>query len=55
MITMQLIGHAVITVTAVVTLWIRIEHRLTVIETDMKWLKRNALTECNGDRKNESS
>ena len=49
----ELIGHLVITLTAVVALAIRIEHRLTIIETDMKWLKKNTLTNCKGDRENE--
>lgn len=35
----QIAGHVCITVVAVVGLALRIEHRLTKIETDVSWLK----------------
>ena len=50
MVAIETIGHVVITLLAVVALAIRIEHRLTIIETDMKWLKQNAITECKGEK-----
>ncbi len=53
MIAIQLAGHLLITVTAVVAVAVRIEHRLTIIETDMKWLKQNARCGFIGDSKNE--
>lgn len=40
----EIAGHVLITLTAVIAIAIRIEHRLTIIETDMKWLKHN--TQC---------
>lgn len=36
-----LAGHAAITLIAVVGLCLRLEHRLTKIETDLTWLKQN--------------
>ncbi len=53
MVAIEMVGHLVITLTAVVALAIRIEHRLTIIETDMKWLKNNAMTGCEGEKHNE--
>ncbi len=35
----QLLGHAGITLAAVIGMALRIEHRLTKIETDVSWLK----------------
>lgn len=35
----QIASHVVITLVAVVSLALRVEHRLTKIETDMSWLK----------------
>ncbi len=33
----------------------KIEHRLTKVETDMKWLKRSAIeNKCCGDKEGES-
>lgn len=38
---LQIVSHVVITLIAVAALAIRIEHRLTKIETDVAWLTRN--------------
>jgi len=35
----QIAGHIVITLVALFSLAVRIEHRLTKIETDVAWLK----------------
>lgn len=35
------IGHATVTVGTLVAVAVRIEHRLTRIETDVSWLKNN--------------
>lgn len=51
----EIAGHVLITLTAVIALAIRIEHRLTIIETDMKWLKRNTVTECKGVKEYEQN
>jgi len=37
----QIVSHVVITLIAVAALAVRIEHRLTKIETDVTWLTRN--------------
>ncbi len=42
----QIISHVCITLTAVVALALRLEHRLTKIETDVTWLKRNITPLC---------
>ena len=39
---LQIAGHVCITIIAVVGLALRIEHRLTKIETDISWLKANS-------------
>ncbi|MCK4794559.1 MAG: hypothetical protein KAV87_63100 [Desulfobacteraceae bacterium] len=49
MIAIEIVGHVLITLTAVIAIAIRIEHRLTIIETDMKWIKQNAVSGCKGD------
>ena len=36
---LQVVSHVAITLVAVVGLALRIEHRLTKIETDVSWLK----------------
>lgn len=33
--------HGVVTVIGLFGFWIKLEHRLTKIETDMSWLKKN--------------
>jgi hypothetical protein len=38
---LQTVGHVVITLAALFGLALRIEHRLTKIETDVSWLKQN--------------
>lgn len=38
---LQMAGHIGITLVAVIGLALRIEHRLTKIETDIGWLKEN--------------
>lgn len=49
---LQIAGHIVITVIAVAALALRIEHRLTKIETDISWLKTNQKCEKKGEREN---
>jgi len=49
------IVHAFITILAVIGLAIRIEHRLTIIETDMKWIKQNVNNQCQGATKYEEN
>jgi len=53
MFVIQIVSHVVITVVAVVGLALRIEHRLTRIETDVTWLKKNINNMCKGDIDNE--
>jgi len=43
---LQLASHVAITIVAVVGLALRIEHRLTKIETDVTWLTRNIERQC---------
>lgn len=47
-----LISHGFVTIIALVSLAIRLEHRLTKIETDLSWLKENN-SQC-GDSEGES-
>jgi len=47
-------GHAAITVVALVGLAMRVEHRLTKIETDVAWLKKNARAFCQGEFESET-
>lgn len=47
----QVATHAVITIIAVAGLALRIEHRLTKIETDVVWLIKNNKIGC--ERKDE--
>lgn len=54
MVLWQIGSHVVITLIAVVALALRIEHRLTKIETDVTWLKHNANAFCKGELHNES-
>ena len=49
----QIISHVCITLAAVVALALRLEHRLTKIETDVTWLKKNATTFCEGVNEDE--
>ena len=49
----QIISHICITLAAVVGLALRVEHRLTKIETDVAWLKKNMGPFCKGDSDNE--
>lgn len=49
----QLASHAAITLIAVVTLALRIEHRITKVETDVTWIKLNINKHCNGDDEDE--
>ena len=51
---LQIAGHIAITVIAVVGLALRLEHRLTKIETDVTWLKRNAKAFCQGEFDNDT-
>ena len=44
---LQIAGHVVITIVAVVGLALRIEHRLTRIETDVSWLKERYVDDKN--------
>lgn len=44
----QLGTHAFITILAVAGLALRIEHRLTKIETDVSWLIKNNSSGCEG-------
>lgn len=48
----QVLGHICITIVAVVGLALRLEHRLTKIETDVSWLKKNIDIFCKGDSDN---
>lgn len=45
-----IISHVAITLAAVVSLALRVEHRLTKIETDVTWLKRNVDNMCTGGK-----
>lgn len=49
MIAIEIAGHVLITLTAVIAIAIRIEHRLTIIETDMKWVKNTLDKTIKGD------
>jgi len=49
----EIIGHIIITVLAVTALTVKLEHRLTKIETDVEWIKQKINTNLNGDLKNE--
>lgn len=48
----QIASHVVITLVAVVGLALRIEHRLTKIETDVAWLKGRMNPGPKGEQKN---
>lgn len=50
---LQFAGHVCITVVAVVGLALRIEHRLTKIETDMSWIKTTINPSQKGDCQDE--
>lgn len=49
----QLASHVCITLAAVVAVAIRLEHRLTRIETDVSWLKKNITPLCTEGREDE--
>ena len=51
----QIIGHVCITLIAVVGLALRLEHRLTKIETDVAWLKSNMGPFCGQAKETEGS
>jgi len=51
MVAIQLAGHVIITLLALAAIAVRIEHRLTKIETDVNWLKLNTVRECKGAKK----
>jgi len=51
---LQAVSHVAITLVAVVGMALRIEHRLTKIETDIGWLKANQRCKEKGDCKNET-
>lgn len=51
----QIAGHLAITLVAVVSLAVRIEHRLTKIETDISWLKNNQKCKQSGGSENGSN
>lgn len=46
------ITHGIVTIFALVGFAMRLEHRLTKIETDLSWLKENNSRGC--DEENES-
>lgn len=50
----QIASHVGITLVAVVALAVRIEHRLTKIETDITWLKNNNRCGESGEKENAS-
>lgn len=50
MITVEMIGHVLITLVAVTGLAVRIEHRITKIETDTKWIKENCTYHKQGEK-----
>lgn len=45
--------HGTVTIISLFGFWIKLEHRLTKIETDMSWLKQNANAGCERKGKNE--
>jgi len=55
MVAIQIAVQMIITVLAVTALAIRIEHRLTKIETDLRWVKETVDKKFNGGKKHESS
>lgn len=53
MVLWQIASHVVITLVAVAGLALRIEHRLTKIETNVDWLIRNNKAGCEGKDSHE--
>ncbi|MFZ2149257.1 MAG: hypothetical protein WAV28_18760 [Sedimentisphaerales bacterium] len=51
----EIISHVGITLAAVVTLALRLEHRLTKIETDVSWLKTRMNLGQKGDCQDEGN
>lgn len=49
----QIAIHAVVTIAAIATIAVRLEHRLTKIETDVTWLKEYAKNNCEGSKEDE--
>lgn len=49
----QIGAHILVTLVAVVGVAVRMEHRLTKIETDVSWLKANQKCGEKGDQKSE--
>lgn len=47
-----LITHGIVTIFALVGLAMRLEHRLTKIETDLSWLKNNNKQNCGKENEN---
>lgn len=46
MVLIQIFAHIGVTVLAVAAIAVRLEHRLTKIETDVTWLKKYAQDNC---------
>lgn len=51
----MLASHLAITLVAVFAVAVRNEHRLTKIETDLSWLKKNANSNCEGKNDDEEN
>lgn len=49
------LGHVTITIIALVAFAFRIEHRLTKIETDLSWIKKNGGSQCKEKLENGKS
>lgn len=50
-----IVCHGVVTLTALFGFAIRLEHRLTKIETDVKWIAQSAMAGCAGKDENEEN
>ena len=46
---LPLIAHVIVTLLAVGALAVKLEHRLTEIETDIKWIKQRLDKHCKSD------
>lgn len=53
MVVIQIASQAVVTVIAVLGLALKLEHRLTKIETNLSWLINNAKCGCAEEQENE--
>lgn len=49
-----LVTNIIVVVTVVGAFGLRIEHRLTSIETDIKWLKELITSNCNKEKENKN-